>query len=197
MACPRRPGTTLGAVRRRLLPGLIACAAVALIALLAYGINNQGENTSIDAQVARGQQPVAPAADRSLRVLGRAQRARLADFRGQVVVLNIFASWCTECVGESGALEHEQQLLRGHGGTVLGVTYLDISSDAQQFVAVHHLGYPVIEDSTGDLVRAFGTDAVPETFVINRAGRVAAVRRYSVDGTWLQQAVARAMAESA
>ncbi len=184
-------------MRRRLLPGLIACAAVALIALLAYGINNQGENTSLDAQVARGQQPVAPRAHDPLRVLGSARRASLADFRGHVVVLNIFASWCTECVGESGALEHAQQLLAGHGGTVLGVTYLDISVDAQRFVAAHHLGYPVIQDSTGDLVRAFGTDAVPETFVINRAGRIAAVRRYSVDRAWLQQAVARAMAESA
>jgi cytochrome c biogenesis protein CcmG/thiol:disulfide interchange protein DsbE len=183
-------------VRRRLLPALIACAAAALIALLAYGIDSQGENTSIDAQIARGQLPMAPNAHDSLRVLGSdGRRASLADFRGKVVVLNIFASWCTECIGESGALEREQQQLQHRGGTVLGVTYLDNSLDAQRFVSEHHLGYPVIQDVDGNLVRAFGTDAVPETFVIDRAGRVAAVRRYSVDGAWLQQAVAKAMAQ--
>jgi cytochrome c biogenesis protein CcmG/thiol:disulfide interchange protein DsbE len=183
-------------VRRRLLPALIACAAAALIALLAYGINNQGENTSIDAQIARGQLPMAPSAHDALRVLGSdGRRASLAEFRGRVVVLNIFASWCTECVGESGALEREQRQLRGRGGTVLGVTYLDNTVDAQHFVAEHHLGYPVIQDVDGSLVRAFGTNAVPETFVIDRAGRVAAVRRYSVDTTWLEQAVAKAMAQ--
>jgi cytochrome c biogenesis protein CcmG/thiol:disulfide interchange protein DsbE len=182
-------------MRRRLLPGLIACAAVALIALLAYGINNQGENTSIDAQIARGQQPFAPSATDSLRMLGSGTRASLADFRGKVVVLNIFASWCAECVGESGTLEHEQQLLKAHGGTVLGVTYLDNSLDAQRFVSAHHLTYPVIQDVSGSLVRAFGTDAVPETFVIGRSGRVAAVRRYVVDSVWLQHALSQALAQ--
>jgi cytochrome c biogenesis protein CcmG/thiol:disulfide interchange protein DsbE len=181
-------------MRRFILPAIVTCVAIALIAVLAYGINNGGENTSIDSQIAAGHPPMAPSAHDALDLLGRSARASLSSFRGQVVVLNIFASWCTECVGESGPLEQAELQLKGHGGTVVGVTYLDNSYDAGQFVSQHHLTYPVLEDVSGNLVRAFGTDAVPETFVIDRAGRVVAVRRYAVTSQWLQQAVSRAMA---
>ena len=176
------------------LPAVVTCLANALIAVLAYGINSQGENLSIDSQVAAGHPPPAPSAHDALQLLGSANRATIASFRGQVVVLNIFASWCTECVGESGPLEQTELRLKGHGGTVLGVTYLDNAYDARQFVSAHHLTYPVLQDVSGNLVRAFGTDAVPETFVIDRAGRVIAVRRYAVSSHWLEQAVSRAMA---
>ena len=181
-------------MRRLTLPAAVTCLAIALIAVLAYGINSQGENLSIDSQVAAGHPPPAPSAHDALQLLGSANRASLASFHGQVVVLNIFASWCTECVGESGPLEQTELRLKAHGGTVVGVTYLDNSYDARQFVSAHHLTYPVLQDVSGNLVRSFGTDAVPETFVIDRAGRVVAVRRYAVSSQWLEQAVTRAMA---
>ncbi|HWF56701.1 MAG TPA: TlpA disulfide reductase family protein [Solirubrobacteraceae bacterium] len=183
-------------MRRYLMPSIAVAVAVALLALLAYGINNQGENLSIDSQIAHGHDPVAPSAHDALDMLGSSGKADLADFRGQVVVMNIFASWCTDCVGESPVLEQAQQMLKGHGGTVLGVTYLDNSIDARQFVTAHHLTYPVIEDVNGNLVRSYGTDAVPETFVIDRAGRVAAAMRSVVSSQWLAQAISRAEKQS-
>jgi cytochrome c biogenesis protein CcmG/thiol:disulfide interchange protein DsbE len=80
---------------------------------------------------------------------------------------------------------------------VLGVTYLDNSSDSEQFVHQHGITYPVVRDVSGSFVKAFGTTGVPETFVINRQGRIVALRRYQLVGTWLQQTMTRVLARSA
>jgi cytochrome c biogenesis protein CcmG/thiol:disulfide interchange protein DsbE len=183
-------------MRRHAVPAFAVCVAVALIALLAYGIDQQGENLSIDSQIAHGHDPVAPSARDALALLGGPGRRDLADYRGEIVVMNIFASWCPDCVGEAPILEHAQQALQGRG-TVLGVTYQDNPPDAAQFVTAHDITYPVIQDASGDLVSSFGTDAVPETFVIDRAGRVAAVMRSVVTAGWLARAIARAEAQPA
>jgi cytochrome c biogenesis protein CcmG/thiol:disulfide interchange protein DsbE len=176
-------------MRRFLIPGLAAAVAVGLLALLAFGVSSQSASSSIDASVARGARPAAPDANTALPVLGSSQTQTLADFRGKVVVLNVFASWCGPCRAEAPILDREQSALAGHGGTVVGITYLDNSSDSQQFVRQEHITYPVLRDVNGSFVRAFGTTGVPETFVIDRQGRVAAVRRYQLDGTWLTQTV--------
>ena len=78
---------------------------------------------------------------------------------------------------------------------MLGVTYLDNSSDSEQFVRQEHITYPVVRDVSGNFVRSFGTTGVPETFVIDRQGRIAALRRYQLDGEWLQQTLPRLLAE--
>jgi cytochrome c biogenesis protein CcmG/thiol:disulfide interchange protein DsbE len=119
--------------------------------------------------------------------LGDSGTQSLASFRGRVVVLNVFASWCQPCQAEAPVLEREQRVLAAHDGTVLGVTYLDNSNDSERFVRQWHLTYPVIRDVAGNFVHAFGTTGVPETFVIDRRGRIAAVRRYQIDAAWLNQ----------
>src|SRR5690348_452777 len=116
-------------MRRLILPALVVAAAAALLALLAFGVAGQGTNTSIDAALARGTRPVVPEANVALPVLGAAgRRQTISDYRGKVVVLNVFASWCDPCKAEAPILERAQQQLAGRGGTVLGVTYLDNSS---------------------------------------------------------------------
>jgi cytochrome c biogenesis protein CcmG, thiol:disulfide interchange protein DsbE len=183
-------------MRRFVVPGLIAAVAVALLALLAFGVAGQGANTSIDAAVKRGDPPLAPSYRTALPVLGSASATTsLADLKGKVVVLNVFASWCEPCKAEAPILEDEQRRLAHHNATILGVTYLDNSSDSEQFARAEHITYPVIRDVSGNFVRSFGTTGVPETFVIDRNGHVVALRRYQLDGTWLQQTVARVLAE--
>ena len=151
-------------MRRFVLPGLVVGAAVALLALLAFGVEGQGgDSTSIDAKVARGVWPPAPDTNRALPVLGSTRSESLADFRGKVVVLNVFASWCDPCKAEAPILARTQRQLAHHDATILGVTYLDNSSSSEQFVRQQHITYPVLRDVSGSFVRSFGTTGVPET----------------------------------
>jgi cytochrome c biogenesis protein CcmG, thiol:disulfide interchange protein DsbE len=184
-------------MRRLVIPGLVIAAAVALIALLAFGVAGQKANTSIDSALERGIDPAVPDPTMALPRLGSPGRESVADLRGKVVVLNVFASWCDPCKAEAPILERAQRLLVRHDGTVLGVTYLDNSDDSEQFVRQNHITYPVVRDVSDSFVRAFGTTGVPETFVIDRQGRIAAIRRYQLTGDWLQQTVARLLNEPA
>jgi cytochrome c biogenesis protein CcmG, thiol:disulfide interchange protein DsbE len=174
-------------VRRFILPSLVVAAAVALLALLTYGVSNQGDNTSIDAKVANGAFPAAPSSRVALPVLGSNRTETLADFRGKVVVLNVFASWCQPCRAEAPILADEQKQIAGRDATILGVTYLDNSSDSEQFVKQEHVTYPVLRDVSGSFVRSFGATGVPETFVIDRKGDIEAVRRFQLVASWLHR----------
>ncbi|MFL5823531.1 MAG: TlpA family protein disulfide reductase [Solirubrobacteraceae bacterium] len=182
-------------MRRFLFPGLALAVAVALLSLLAFGVSSQGENTSIDSQIAHGTRPPVPDSGTRLPILGSSQSESLRDFRGRVVVLNLFASWCQPCVAEAGILEQEQRKLVHHNATVLGVTYQDNSSDSETFVRQNHVTYPVVRDVSGSFSHSFGANGIPETFVIDRHGDVAAVRRYQLNDTWLARVLPRILAE--
>lgn len=183
-------------MRRFLIPGLVVTGATVLLVLLVFGISSQKLNTSIDSAVARGVYPPLPDAHVALPVLGSSRSESIADFRGKVLVVNMFASWCGTCRIEAPILTQEQQTLLRHGGTIVGITYLDDRSSSEAFVRQEHITYPVLRDLNTNLARAWGVDAVPETFVLNREGRVVALRRYQLAGTWLQQTVAPLLRQS-
>jgi cytochrome c biogenesis protein CcmG/thiol:disulfide interchange protein DsbE len=162
----------------------VVVAAVALIALLVYGLVAAGQSTTIDDAVRRGDRPVAP--DRTLPRLGGGE-ASLAAYRGKPLVVNFWASWCDPCKVEAPALRRANAQLVKAGGTVLGITVDDSTPDSEKFMREHGLGFPSLRDVDGDLGKEFGRTGVPETFVIDRDGRVAAISRGQVDDAFFRE----------
>jgi cytochrome c biogenesis protein CcmG/thiol:disulfide interchange protein DsbE len=182
----------LVAVRRRALPILASLAGACLVGLLIYGVSARSASRTLDDQVAHSERPAAPDATRSLATLGRTGDASLASFRGKVVVLNFWASWCEPCEVEAPLLQRAQARLAQHDGTVLGVTYLDASPDSQSFVRRYRLTYPNLRDNAGSFAHAYGTDQLPESFIIDRTGHIVAISRGEIGQGFLNRAVALA-----
>jgi cytochrome c biogenesis protein CcmG/thiol:disulfide interchange protein DsbE len=183
-------------MRRLLAPVPIAVIGVvlALFALLAYGLASNEPDRGIDEALQRGEREPAPELELP-RLSGRGVGS-LADYRGQVVVLNFWASWCEPCREESPLLQrwHERRLVK-RGATVLGVDALDEVGRARAFVDEYGLTYPMLRDGDGSTRESFGLIGFPETFVIDREGRIAAVERGPVTAEFMRERVAPLLRE--
>jgi len=173
----------------------VILAAALLVALLAYGVASRRPDTSIDEAIAAGERVEAPTA--RLPVLGRGGEGSLADYRGKVVVLNFWASWCKPCTEELPLLEKTHKAISGRGALVLGANYQDVSDSALGFVRRFGLTYPSLRDRDGEWADRYGSRAFPETFVIDRRGRIAAQRRGPVDQRWLDRTLPPLLGERA
>jgi cytochrome c biogenesis protein CcmG/thiol:disulfide interchange protein DsbE len=168
---------------------------LAIVALLAYGVASKQDDTSIDTQLAAGKRPATPAT--TLPRLGGGGQVALSSFRGQVVVLNFWASWCGPCRSEAPILERWQKRLGAQRATIVGIDVLDVSGDAQRFVSKYGLSYPQLRDGDGSNLRRFDVVGYPETVVLDRQGRIAATSRGPVDDRFFADHVMPLLKEAA
>jgi peroxiredoxin len=100
-------------------------------------------------------------------------RLSLSQFKGQVVVLNFWATWCAPCVMEAPSLEQFATDMKSQGVTVIGVSVDEDGQALNKFVQSYHVSYPVARDPKAALANRYGTYKLPETYIIGRDGRVA------------------------
>ena len=172
-------------MRRSAVP-FIVVAALALVGLLVYGVLAAGDSTTLDDAVSRGERPAAPT--RTLPLLAGGQGS-IAAYRGKPLVVNFWASWCDPCKDEAPLIEAAHERLKKAGGTVLGITVSDATPDSRAFMEKYGLTFPSLRDVDGELAEDFGGTGVPETFVVDREGRVVALSRGQVTNEFLDEAL--------
>lgn len=146
------------------------CVVLGLLGLLVWKILNEG-GSDIPQKVAKHEHPVAPV-NFSLPRLDESGTLSLASLRGKPIVLNFWASWCGPCREEVPALDAAWKRWRSQGLVVVGVDYDDVTGDARNFMRKYGMTYPAVHDARKKTVNAYGVAAVPETYFINRKGRI-------------------------
>ena len=140
--------------------------AVGLVAgLLALLIWKVAQGSQKEAGIGK----VAP--DFTLDRLDRAGTLQLSSLRGKVVVVNFWASWCHPCREEAPALEAASKQF-GDKAVVVGVDVRDESGAARSFLRKYDLTYPAVHDNRDVTWPKYGLTGLPETFFLDRRGRV-------------------------
>jgi cytochrome c biogenesis protein CcmG/thiol:disulfide interchange protein DsbE len=149
--------------RRAIWLGVVLGLVLALVSVLAFGLRPQTST------VLQGQ----PAPNLEFTAFNGefdGQHFSLADLRGHVVVVNLWASWCVECEKEAALLEQTWRDYRDRGVWFIGVDYLDIDSEALAYIERFNITYPNGPDIGSQIYQDYRATGVPETFFIDREG---------------------------
>jgi cytochrome c biogenesis protein CcmG, thiol:disulfide interchange protein DsbE len=176
-------------------------AAVAFVALLAYGLTTKATNSTIDDALSRGESVAAPGFTLSSLAEGRdagdawAKAASdgdvsLSELRGTPLVLNFWASWCDPCRAEAKVLEKAWKQQAGDDVLFLGLDAQDAREDARDFISQFGLTFPHVRDPGNDTQRAWGVTGLPETYFIAADGSVVGHVIGTVDDGQLRDGIA-------
>ena len=190
--------------RAVLLSAVAAVAALTLSACGKGGTSGGGGNTNFVtgnngiATVPAGKRAAAP--DLSGKTID-GKTLDVADYKGQVVVINVWGSWCGPCREEAQYFAKVSKQYEGKGVQFVGINTRDTSTTpAVAFEKEHGIGYPSLYDPTGKLMLRFkkGTlnpQLIPSTLVIDKQGKVAARALEALDDTALLKMLKPVLAE--
>lgn len=152
----------------------VALAGVAaLLGLLIWKVVAGDEGGAADA-LARGETVAGP--DFALERLDEEGTLSLSDLEGKAVVVNFWASWCIPCKDEAPVLQETYETYRDRGLVVLGINAQDFRKDARGFAKRFGLTYPLVYDGKGSTLGKWGVTGFPETFFVDRAGKLVGER---------------------
>src|SRR5437588_1341815 len=157
--------------RRTLIFIAVSLLNAGLLALLASQVlvpaQNQGQTGTGNSPLIGHQAP-----DFTLAALSPhpAPAVHLANFRGRLVMLNFWASWCDPCKHEAPLLQAAWQRAQSQGVVFIGVDYEDTQSDGLNFLRTYRVTYSNVVDTRGATAINYGVTGVPETFFIDRHG---------------------------
>jgi cytochrome c biogenesis protein CcmG/thiol:disulfide interchange protein DsbE len=146
---------------RRLLAWTAVALAATILVLFAMPSYRQGE-ASIAGK---------PAMDFALTLEGKSEH--LSDLKGRIVVLNFWATWCPPCVEETPSLNRLQKYVDSRGGMVLGVSVDEDGAAYEKFLKDQFVIFSTYRDATKKSAADYGTTIYPETYVIDRHGKIA------------------------
>jgi peroxiredoxin len=102
---------------------------------------------------------------------------RIADYRGQVVLLNFWASWCGPCRKEMPILEQMHKQYKSKGFTMVGVNVEPDSSEALGFLKATPVSFPILFDKDSKVSKLYAVRGMPNTVILDRKGNVRYVHR--------------------
>jgi cytochrome c biogenesis protein CcmG/thiol:disulfide interchange protein DsbE len=140
--------------------------AVPIVMLLGYGLTR--DPRQIDSPL-----PGRPAPDFSLPTLQPGDSIKLSELRGNVVVVNFWASWCIPCRDEHPVLLAASQVYEPKGVRFVGIAYNDKPEDSQRWLDELGSAYPSLVDNGARTAIDYGVSGVPETFILDKQGVVA------------------------
>lgn len=103
---------------------------------------------------------------------------RLSDYRGQVVLVNFWATWCPPCVEEMPSMQQLKERLADEPFAILAVNMAETEGDIQTFLRKVQVDFPLLMDKEGEVVKAWRVFAFPTSFVLDSDGRI----RYALYG---------------
>lgn len=117
-----------------------------------------------------------PAPDITLKD-AQGKTVKLSDFRGDVVMVNFWASWCKPCRDEMPLIEDMYRRYKRVGFTVLGVNADDVPANGRKLLKKIPVSFPVVYDAKGKVREAYQVQAMPSTYMVDRKGNIRYVHR--------------------